>query len=133
MSAPYFGLILIIDLWLKVFIKYPKMNRTDMLVTTPLLDSKNSLADWFAIATFIESPVLLLMLCWCIHTGSSREMCINLMRSAGVSTQYQAEQCRCLCGPQSCHYIHCTTTAPSSTPSTPPPRPQLFTLHRIRS
>ena len=42
------------------------MNRTDMLVTTPLLDSKNSLADWFAIATFIESPVLLLMLCWCI-------------------------------------------------------------------
>ena len=29
------------------------MNRTDMLVA-PLLDSKNSLADWFAIATFIQ-------------------------------------------------------------------------------
>ena len=86
------------------------MNRPDMLVAH-LLDSKNSVADWLA-----------MVLCWfIIHT---------LMRS-GVSTQYHAEQDRCLCGPtvMSLHSLHhCTTTPP-----TPPPRPQLFTLHRIRS
>ena len=69
------------------------MNRPDMLVAH-LLDSKNSVADWLAVAT--------LMLCWfIIHT---------LMRS-GVSTQYHAEQDRCLCGPtvMSLHSLHhCT-------------------------
>ena len=41
------------------------MNRTDMLVA-PLLDSKNSLADWFAIATLINAQ------CWCKYPVPSR-------------------------------------------------------------
>ena len=84
------------------------MNRPDMLVAH-LLDSKNSVADWLA-----------MVLCWfIIHT---------LMRS-GVSTQYHAEQCRCLCGPtvMSLHSLHhCTTTPP-----TPPPPAVYFTQDPI--
>ena len=86
------------------------MNRPDMLVAH-LLDSKNSVADWLAMAT--------LMLCWfIIHT---------LMRS-GVSTQYHAEQDRCLCGPtvMSLHSLHHCTLYTLHTPTTPAPPPAVY-------